>query len=206
MKKSNIVFDSKRNHCFYDAQKNSVMKEFACEESYLTEKDMLIKLKMNKEIRTPMLLAFNDQSLILELEYIKGELILEQLEAFEALDDINGAIQTLSALVTWLTKFYELTKGLDDQDMPVNLIYGDVNLRNFILSEGNVIGLDLEQCRLGNQVEELEYLLAMYRLYNPTDTAFKHKVCYEICQRHDIIMEHIEKQMVSIIKRRKSNI
>lgn len=203
--KSNIVFKSKRNYCYYDQDKKCVVKKFQNEKNYFKEKTMLNKLRTCSDLRIPRILSFDDKTNSLKLEYIKGPLVLEQLEMFESILNINGAVNLLNELIKWLNTFYNYNSEMEDKENLINIIYGDVNLRNFIISEECIIGIDLEQCKIGSPIEEIEYMLAMFMLYNPIDSSFKRRVCLIVSHENNINISHIEKQMTTIWIRRKKH-
>ena len=57
-----------------------------------------------------------------------------------------------------------------------NEILGDINLRNFIISNNKIFGLDFENVKTGDRKREIIDVLAMYMLYNPAISEFKESV------------------------------
>jgi len=226
--KSNIVFKSKRNQCYFDYDKNCVIKKFSNRESYIIEKLMLGKLETSPTLRSARLLNSDDELIALEIEYIEGPLVLEKIENYEFNLDVNGATDLLVLLIDWLNDFYLFTsvyledknlRGIFDKyakykDNMLNgrnnnqeehgLIYGDVNLRNFIVTKEGIIGIDFEQCKIGHPSEEVDYLLAMFMLYNPKETEFKYQVLESVCKKKSIKLEHVKEFIKQIIERRKN--
>jgi len=224
--KSNIAFKSKRNQCYFDYDKNCVIKKFRNKESYIIEKLMLGKLETLPKLKSAILLNSNDELLTLEIEYIEGSLVLEKIENYEINHDINGAIDLLVLLIDWLKDFYLFTSiyleeknllsildkkarykdnilnGINNNQEELGLIYGDVNLRNFIVTKEGIIGIDLEECELGDSSEEVDYLLAMFMLYNPKETKFKYQVLESVCKKKSIELEHVKVYIKQIIDRR----
>lgn len=203
MPKSNQLFTSKRNNCYYDQDKNCVIKEFQLRESYIIEKQIYHQLLITKDVQIPQLLLADDDHLVLELEYIEGRLVLELLEELENTKPNTNtkreAIDLLTQLIQWLNKFYlELNKDNDTK----SFIYGDVNLRNFIMTKNGLVGIDFEQCQDGDTGEELSYLLAMYMMYDPIKSEFKNTVVSRVCELNDISIKEVEGMTQNIIKRR----
>jgi tRNA A-37 threonylcarbamoyl transferase component Bud32 len=225
--KSNIAFKSKRNQCYFDRNKNCVIKKFINRESYVIEKFMLKRLETSPKLISAKLLNCDDELFTLEIEYIEGSLVLQKLENYELSLDFNSAIDLLSQLINWLNDFYlfvsvflkeenlhgvfdkgvryqnNMSKRNHNNHKELKLIYGDVNLRNFIVTNEGIIGIDFEQCDLGYPGEEVEYLLAMFMLYNPKETVFKYKVLEAVCEKKSIDLEHVKVYMKQIIDRRK---
>ncbi len=191
--KTNIIFESKRNYCYYDKDKHCVVKRFETKDSYVTEKDMLQELEHDTQLRSPNLLSHNEKTLTLNIEYIDGSLVLEKLEQYEREDKLEDAMELLDGLIKWLKQFYNINPGR---------IYGDVNLRNFIVTSTGIVGLDFEQCGYGDPAKELEFLLAIYQLYDPKETFFKQKVSDQMIFDYHINNRNVKEQMTIINKRR----
>lgn len=113
-------------------------------------------------INVPAVLARGERSLC--LEYIKGDTLLERLEQCElGGEPFSGYID---ALIRFLTSFYAALPGH---------MYGDVNLRNFIVAEDGVYGVDLEEAGPGNTAVDIGRAAAFILTYDPAGTDYKKK-------------------------------
>lgn len=189
--KENFIkkFVSKKNEVFlyeitdYEKKKYVVLKKFENEESFNTELSIYKHLivicnetkKLNsKEIKNPIefpnLLNYDTKKFILITEYIDGCTVLDLLENCEKNNYIKKAGFILIKVLEWLEKFYSVM-GTEK-----NEILGDINLRNFIISNNKIFGLDFENVKTGDRKLEIIDVLAMYMLYNPAISEFKESV------------------------------
>ena len=152
-----------------------VIKKFKSDDSYKNELDVYQRLisiqdKSKLIFNYPKLLGYNDKKLLLALDYIKGHNILEKIEYYESINCISKISEILIAVFEWLNQFYSVI------DVTGNEVLGDVNLRNFIISENGIYGLDFENVKLGNRKSEMIQVLAFYMLYEPIKSDIKKKV------------------------------
>lgn len=197
----NRVFVSKRNNCYYHAEQQCVIKEFLDRSSYFVEKDMYICLNDKKIDSVPKLISYDDTTLTLHIEYIEGPLLLVMLELCEKNNNVEKAVELLEKVIVWLQNFYTL--NIQDKS---NIIFGDVNLRNFIVRNNSIVAIDFEKSVEGDSVEEINYLVAMYMLYNPINTIFKQEVLDILSKKQHLNKDDIKLAMKGISERRYKSI
>lgn len=175
-------FISKKNnvslHKFTDEGEKQyvVVKKFHNAKAYQAELEIyrrIIRCQQNEggsQLNHPNLLDYDDSKLSLSLEYIKGNNVLELLEYYESRSSVKEAAQVLIQVLQWLERFYS-TIGIDGDE-----VLGDVNLRNFMITDKVIYGIDFEDVKSGcRHIETLE-VLAMYMLYDPAKSEFKYAV------------------------------
>ena len=159
-------FTSKRNDVFLAEDENGrfVIKRYARAEDAAAEKAVYDLLPVGK-VRIPKLLSSDEHELM--LEYIDGVTFTELLERQEREGSVDFA--PWEELVTWLCLFNEET----------GLAPGDCNLRNFILdAQGQVCGLDFEQCGESGILEAAAAVCAFVELCDPQETPLKMSVSH----------------------------
>lgn len=122
-------------------------------------------------LRVPLLKA--RQGNILFLETVEDSRVL-CYKSFT--DDLKSAEKTLTAsLIEWLRSFHEtfLNRGK-------SLVKGDLNFNNFLVKDGVVWGIDFEECRRGNPMEDYADFFA---LLIEMETAEKGVVSWENARR-----------------------
>lgn len=165
---------SKRNIVWLcdDGNKKFIRKIFSDEKSYLIEKEIYQKLGRIQTITCPNLILYDDEKLVLEIEYIAGITVLEELELLESKNNVDAACKILIEVLNWLKEFSDCLGS--------KTIMHDVNLRNFILYEDKIYGIDFESSIQGTLETDFFQVIAMYGLYFPSHSDFKHKVINEI--------------------------
>lgn len=181
-KKFNIVsyqlekrFYSKKNevalYSFCDAKNNLkkwVVKHFSSPRRCRKEAKVL-KILSSSGLAVPGIIYSTNHCII--MEYIQGETLLAWLEKSEqTAAPVAGTTGLLTALASWLQDAYQALHRAYGHSM----ILGDVNLRNFVLSEC-IYGLDFEECRAGSPEEDLGRLCAFVLTYNPGFTLWKYR-------------------------------
>lgn len=122
----------------------------------------------------PRILARGRSSLC--MEYIRGETLLECLENAEKQ---NRPFEEYIDLFTGFLKgVYTATPGQ---------IYGDVNLRNFILAEDGLWGVDLEESCTGNIAVDIGKAAAFVLTYRPKNTEYKQKTASYLIERSSVL-------------------
>ena len=159
-------FTSKRNEVLLAEDENGcfVLKRYARAEDAAAEKAVYARLPGGK-LRIPKLMSSGEHEL--KLEYIDGVTFTELLESQERAESVDFA--PWETLVKWLCLFNGET----------GLAPGDCNLRNFILDvQGQVCGIDFEQCRSGSILETAAAVCAFVELYDPQETPIKMSVSH----------------------------
>lgn len=159
-------FTSKRNNVFLAEDENGrfVIKRYARAADAEAEKAVYDLLSGGK-VRIPKLLSSGEHELM--LEYIEGVTFTELLESQERTKSVDFA--PWEELVKWLCLFNKET----------GLAPGDCNLRNFIMdAQGQVCGIDFEQCRECGILETAGAFCAFVELYDPQETPLKMAVSH----------------------------
>ncbi|MGI5849276.1 MAG: phosphotransferase [Christensenellales bacterium] len=136
-----------------------VYKTYVCGDAG-READNLGRLQKKK---VPRILARGNKALC--LEYIKGPTLLKYLE------DAERCGKTFSHCVDM---FIDFLIGCYEE-MP-GMIYGDVNLRNFIVTKHGVAGVDLEEAGPGLPAADIGRAAAFIPAYYPAGTEYKKAV------------------------------
>lgn len=191
-------FYSKRNQVTYAADQDCVRKKHFDPEAYKNEIWVYEKLSLSPLVRVPKVISEDEESLLLTLSFIHGTLLLDRLTICEAEGSVNEAVVLFARLYDWLDGFYEGMSG--------SYILKDVNLRNFIVHEETIYGLDFEMVTEGDTYKEKCMVLAMYQMYDPADTSFKKWICEAVIdkcfEKADDAREEID-QCRKIIKDRR---
>lgn len=159
-------FTSKRNDVFLAEDENGrfVIKRYARAGNAAAEKAVYDLLSGGK-VRIPKILSSGEHEL--KLEYVDGVTFTELLESQESAESVDFA--PWEELVKWLCLFNKET----------GLAPGDCNLRNFILdAQGQVCGIDFEQCRESSILETAGAVCAFVELYDPQETLLKMSVSH----------------------------
>lgn len=108
----------------------------------------------------PLVLAKGTKALA--LEYIKGPLLIEKLEETEKTGE--PFYPYLDMLIDFLDRFYKVFPGC---------LYGDINLRNFIIAQNGLRGIDLELAGRGEIADDIGRTAAYLLTYEPSGTRYK---------------------------------
>jgi len=105
------------------------------------------------------------------LTYVKGTLLLDYLEDCEKnLFPVQEMLEVIVKLTSWLINFYQFTKKHYGEAYS----YGDLNARNFILTQEDIWGIDLEDASpLQSPEYDLAGLCANLLTYDPPFTPWK---------------------------------
>lgn len=159
-------FTSKRNDVFLAEDENGrfVIKRYARAGNAAAEKAVYDLLSGGK-VRIPKILSSGEHEL--KLEYVDGVTFTELLDSQERTKSVDFA--PWETLVKWLCLFNKET----------GLAPGDCNLRNFILdAQGQVCGIDFEQCGESGILEAASAVCAFVELYDPQETPLKMSVSH----------------------------
>jgi len=165
-------FKSKRNKVFLvktDNNKKYVLKSYR--KSNFLEKELeIIKKLYKKSVNVPKIISKSNNYIL--MEYIKGETLLSYILSKEKEKakyvELNEMFQEI---FDWLNNFYNV---FDE----INIIKGDVNLRNFILKKINgnkikIYGLDFENIKTGDKEEDIGKMCAFIICYKPEFSNWK---------------------------------
>lgn len=133
-----------------------ISKTFCCASACINEAEALLALD---GMYAPRLVS--KQSLMLELEHIKGDLLLDRYLSAAPKDAVALASMLADAISSIYTK--------------LNKIPYDENFRNYIVSNKNIIRIDFEEAAIGSielWCAQLAAYAALYNVTNETKTAF----------------------------------
>ncbi len=180
-------FRSKRNQvCLVRAHKvdgtecELVVKRAGEQTADLSREAGLQALLHQRGLAVPQLLLAKPRYLV--MQYIAGETLVDYLEGAEqrlplSPHILQGAVRPLAQqLAAWLRRFYRITAD----SFGHATIMGDVNLRNFLLCDGRVYGVDFEDARPGDIAEDAGRILAFALTYDPAFTPWKRAVVEEL--------------------------
>ncbi|HAE43280.1 MAG TPA: hypothetical protein DCG34_10260 [Clostridiales bacterium] len=199
-------FYSKKNFvCLLeDNQTMAVYKLFSDRENYLKEKNYY-QVFHDTNLAVPALLASKNEDCSILLEYLNDETALDCLEFYEKYHDLDKASELLISIFQWLESFHQL-----DVIKSKNLSFYDMNLRNFILLNTVVYGVDFESIQKGDLLSDTAKLIGMYLNYDEkyssfkleTVARFKHFIEKEGCFETDTLEKTISTEIVAINDRR----
>ncbi len=161
----------------------SIVKIFKDQSSWQAEQRYLNYLRQ-QDLSVPEITCI--EPLILHMKVIQGKTACELIEDYEAADQ-NMPEQNLQALVSLMREIYQTPLFRDN-----HLILGDVNWRNFLLSDQDhkVYRIDLESVRTGDITDEAGSLIAFLLTYKPELTKIKCQAASLLssllCQQLDI--------------------
>ncbi|MCK4260367.1 MAG: phosphotransferase [Halanaerobiales bacterium] len=165
-----------------------------------------LNLLKEQGILVPEIFAQGEDYLI--LEYLQGETLCD---CFTRQEDLGNSIDqlVLDRFFCWLKEFYQTVR------VEQNWILGDVNLRNFILDEKNMIyGIDFEECSLGEIEEDAGKICAFALTYTPAFTLWKSELTRvlmgglvrELALDFDLVKNEFSKELEAINLRRELDI
>lgn len=162
-------FYSKKNFvCLLkDNETMAVYKLFSDRANYLKEKNYY-QIFHDTNLSVPALLASKDENCSILLEYLDDETVLDRLEFYEKNHDLNKASELLISIFQWLESFHQL-----DVIKSKNLSFYDMNLRNFIILNTVIYGVDFESIQKGDLLSDTAKLIGMYLNYDEKYSPFK---------------------------------
>jgi tRNA A-37 threonylcarbamoyl transferase component Bud32 len=162
-------FISKKNNVYLvnNGTKNIIKKTFNSKDNYLKEK-YYYNLLRNYSIKIPSVLAYNDESLIMIIEFLSENTVLDKLEILEKENNEYEALILLKKIFAWINIFHSIPEISSN-----NLAFCDLSLRNFMLKDDEVYGIDFESIDIGSLLEDTAKLIAMYLNYEKKYSQFK---------------------------------
>jgi len=140
-------FKSKRNKVYlinYELETErrlAILKKYELnKQSFLESEYRNINFLKTLGVNVPEVLYKGDDFMI--TEYIQGELVVELVER----SDMG---EWIDKLALWISKLHSFSRENK------SLLKMDVNLRNFIYSDGNIYGLDFEEVGYGDYRTDL---------------------------------------------------
>lgn len=188
-------FYSKKNlvYLLEDNQTIAVYKLFNDSANYLKEKNYYKTFQFTS-LSVPKMLAYKDENNSILLEYLQDDTALDLMEQHEKNLDQNSAFELLRGIFIWLKNFHDL-----DSIKSNRLSFYDLNLRNFILRNATVYGVDFESINEGDLLSDTAKLIGMYLNYDEKYSTFKKKTICDfksfIVENHYFSVEDLEKSI-----------
>jgi len=120
----------------------------------------------------PALLQSFDGENTLWISYEGSKTLLDFYERCERTDELMKYLSTAKKLIDSLVGFNKIT----------GMIYGDVNLKNFLLKDDGICCIDFEDSREGDIHEDIAESLLFHLTYTPSLTSFKKDICRRIAE------------------------
>ena len=169
-------FKSRKNQVYLLEKRNSptgtfheiVVKKYpSCER--LEKEVALLQMLHSSGLTVPDIILVQEN--ILFLDYVNGVIFLDFLEICEKnFTPTQEMLSVIVKLTNWLNNFYKLTK----RHFGKAYSYGDLNARNFILTDDGIWGIDLEDASPQEATEyDLAGLCANLLTYDPPFTPWK---------------------------------
>lgn len=195
---------SKRNKVYrlIDDEGNSILKIFSNKEDM--EKELtLLQLLHTNGCKVPEVLKITSDSLY--LEDLGDMTLLNWLEKSERVSS-EDILHVIAKLADWLAAFYDTISSR----LGLNYIMNDVNFRNFLIKDDEIFGIDFEQSKEGDMVEDFGKLAAYALAYDPQMTDWKKKFVKLLIDQLSLkfnistvsIESEMEKELVRINLRR----
>lgn len=199
-----IRLESRRNEVSLMQENEGyyIAKKFSRLEDFKNEKRVFEILK-EKGVKVPEILGERNRTLY--MEHLGSTTFLSWYEKAEA-ENLCNCTPMISKLAKWLKSFYDAMLSSSGEQM----ILEDVNLRNFIIHDDEIYGIDFELCRKGKIERDAgrisAYLLTYEPPFTPWKISFRNKVNETLSKEFDIDIQNIlteeDKEIKSMEKRR----
>ncbi len=199
-----VKLTSKRNKVYrlIEDEGNSIFKTYIDKEDMKMELSIL-RLLHSKNCRVPEVLRVTSNSIY--LEDLGDETLLDWYERSEN-TNADNILPMILKLSDWFEAFYDTLCSSKYS----NYIMGDVNFRNFLINNGEIYGIDFEQCREGKIEEDLGKLAAYSLTYDPMMTDWKKNFVKLLIEQlsikldisKDAISSEMDKELIKIRLRR----
>ncbi|MTI68457.1 MAG: hypothetical protein FH753_17900 [Firmicutes bacterium] len=210
------VFDSKKNTVeLIKATKTNGNEVYYVHKILSNHKKMLKEIELlnylfEKGLDVPKVYYEDEESFL--IEYIEGETLLEHITRLEKEQKEKFNYRSNNRLIykflNWIEEFYELVKEKTGE----NIILEDMNLRNFIYTD-KLYGFDFEDCHVGNKERDIGRFCAFLLTYSFAFTNWKVRFTRQMLKAVedygydlDLIRKEIDKEFISITKRRGTKI
>lgn len=170
-------FPSRRNQVFTVRsnykQEQAVLKKFNSSDNLKKELLMMFLLR-ESGIPVPQVLSFSADSIL--TEHIEAPTLYEYLDRAE----FQGEIIDSDFLKAWMRQMRILYSTAYIKASGIAL--HDVNLRNFLIRENNVIFLDFEEAGPGSIIDDLAGIIAFILTYDPVFTGWKQELACRLAE------------------------
>jgi tRNA A-37 threonylcarbamoyl transferase component Bud32 len=160
--------------------KPRILKWFAPGFKRQMEVEKYIITKGSSNLKIPFLYDLDYENNVMIMNYISGENLCDIINNNISFDE-NKRLMKL--LADWFKQFHLFFKQEDNF-----YIHGDSILQNFLLSD-NIWGVDFEESRLGNPIEDIATICSSIISTNPMFTYEKFRLCEEFILSYDKIVK-----------------
>lgn len=199
------------------SKRNCVCRVLADSRTYISKKYInyecmkseieMLRLLYNNDVNVPEIIDIKTDEVI--LEDLGDKTLLEWLENEEK----NNSLDYHIIIIKLLTYFQDFYKVANDKNN-VQYVLNDVNLRNFILKDDKIFGIDFELCKPGNIESDVGKFVAYVITNEPMATEWKYKFVNDFIHiftlnfnlRTVILIKEIENELNNISKRRNKEI
>jgi tRNA A-37 threonylcarbamoyl transferase component Bud32 len=174
-------FESRKNKVFKSAAHGEVVvvKEFSCMESASKEYSILMRCHSNS-IPVPRPISLHTDAIT--MEFVRGETVAEALDSVwlhegPATEKERGRLRAIAAgLAKWLAEFHRLFEFRQAR--------GDTITKNFLVSDGVIMGLDFEDASEEDVIIDLGQLCSSVLSMHPMFTAEKRSFCRQLSKSY----------------------
>ena len=160
---------SKRNSVYrvFNNNKSYIVKKFNNIDSMLIEAEILDILNQNKVWVPKLIDVSNDE---VTLEDLGDTTFLDWIEKEEKSLSVSYH-KMIIKLLGFFQKFYKATSDFYGKQYIMN----DINLRNFLINNNKIYGIDFELCEEGKIETDIGKMIAYIITYDPIATDWKFK-------------------------------
>ena len=164
-------YTSKKNTVAYVLYqgKPRILKWYAPGFTKNMETEANILTKATLKLALPTLFEKDTKNHVLNLSYIPGTNLCDLINSNETTPTEKQRL--IQLLATWFADFHKYFKTREK-----TLIRGDAILRNFLFTD-RIWGLDFEETRPGNPIEDIATLCTSILTTNPMATQTKYNLC-----------------------------
>jgi len=200
-------YHSKKNTvALINSNKDSlIVKVFHSSNRKGVERETQILLTLPSKINHPKIYKTDYENNLIRMEYIKGENLCDFLHDEKiSLDEKNKNIEKLAR---WFAIFHKI----DERNKNI-LLKGDAHIRNFIVSNEQIFGVDFEQASYGRPANDIADCCASILLTSPIFTDAKLNWCKQFKTTYqnsvpwvlDDFEIELDNSLKTVMKRRKN--
>lgn len=159
---------SKRNKVYriYEGDNTYISKNYI-NINTLNKEYNVLKLLYDNNVRVPKIISRNNNTII--MEDLGNLTVLEWILREEKVNSYNYH-KIIIDLYNFFQEFYKVTKFV----LGEQYILKDVNLRNFVIRNNVIYGLDFELCEEGSIVSDIGSLVAYIITYSPIGSDWRY--------------------------------
>lgn len=199
---------SKRNSVYriYNNSKTFIVKKFY-DTNYMLIEAEILNILLHSKASVPKLISVSNDEVILE---DLGDLtFLDWLKKEERNSSVTYHKMIIKFL-SFLQKFYKTTNEYYGKQYIIN----DVNLRNFLVNNNKIYGIDFEQCKEGKIESDIGKIIAYIITYEPIATDWKFKFINDFIHifllnfnlNVVLLIKEIKLELYNIVERRNIDI